>query len=302
VAAHGFGGADCVYAFSSAGLEVLQAANQRGAVAVLDHATAPRRVEAALLAEEAERFPGWAGAVEDRAVSEAFASRQAAERAAAGLVLCGSSYVQRMVREEDGSDRNTRVVPLGFDPRTAQAEPKRSSGPLRVLFAGSEGLRKGVGYLAEAVGMLPARQVEVRVAGDLGLTPAGLKALAERVQLLGPVVRRDLDDLYRWADVLVLPSLSETFGLVMLEAMAAGLPVVATPNTAAPDVVRDGEDGYIVPVRSPRAIAEKLDLLAGDRVLWREMSASARARAGAFSLEAYGQRLVAALQDGATST
>ena len=88
-------------------------------------------------------------------------------------------------------------------------------------------------------------------------------------------------------DVLVLPSLFEGFGLVILEAMAQGLVVIATSHTAAPDIFDDGIDGFIVPIRSSEAITEKLQLLAEDRARLREMKMAARKKAQLHRWEHY---------------
>jgi alpha-maltose-1-phosphate synthase len=94
-------------------------------------------------------------------------------------------------------------------------------------------------------------------------------------------------------DVLVLPSLHEGFGLVMIEAMAQGLVVITTPHTAGRDLIADGVDGFLVPIRSAAAIEEKLALLRDDRDRLHTMQQSARAKVRACSWESYRHRLVA---------
>jgi glycosyltransferase involved in cell wall biosynthesis len=96
-------------------------------------------------------------------------------------------------------------------------------------------------------------------------------------------------------DVLVLPSISEGFGLVILEALSCGLPVVTTRNSGGPEVVRDGREGYFVPIRSAEAIAEKLELLARDPALLESMSEAALRRAREFTWANYRAKLVATL-------
>ena len=105
---------------------------------------------------------------------------------------------------------------------------------------------------------------------------------------------------YRWADVLVLPSLCEGSATATYEALAWGLPVVCTRNAGS--VVRDGVEGFIVPVREGRAIAEKLGQLHSDRAMLKELSENARARAGFFTIRAYSERLLAVLRESLQET
>ena len=97
-------------------------------------------------------------------------------------------------------------------------------------------------------------------------------------------------------DVLVFPSLFEGFGLVMLEAMSRGLPVIATAHTAAPDVLTDGEDGFIVPIRSADAIVERLEQLIRDRPRLAAMKRAAREKAATLSWESYRRGIVDAVE------
>ena len=90
-------------------------------------------------------------------------------------------------------------------------------------------------------------------------------------------------------DVFLLPSICEGSATVIYEALAAGLPVICTPNAGS--VVRDGVDGFIVPIRDPDAIMEKLEQLATNAQLLAQMSENARRRAGEYSIDAYGERL-----------
>jgi glycosyltransferase involved in cell wall biosynthesis len=103
-------------------------------------------------------------------------------------------------------------------------------------------------------------------------------------------------------DVFVFPSLFEGFGLVILEAMSRGLPVITTAHTAGPDVITDGQDGFIVPIRSAEAIAEKLDQLAVDRIRLREMQEAAKATAARFTWRDYRARLARVVASGVYQT
>ena len=110
---------------------------------------------------------------------------------------------------------------------------------------------------------------------------------------VGQVPRSRVMDEFRRADVFVLPTLCDSFALVHLEAMACGVPVITTPNCGS--VVRDGVDGFIVPIRDAAAIADKVELLLTDRALRARMGRSARERAEEFTWARYGERLLGAL-------
>jgi glycosyltransferase involved in cell wall biosynthesis len=95
----------------------------------------------------------------------------------------------------------------------------------------------------------------------------------------------------------VFPSLVEGFGLTALEAMACGLPVILSSNTFAEDVITDGVEGFIVPIRDSAAIAERLRLLAADPELRARMGAAARRTAEQHSWTRYGRQIVGIFRD-----
>jgi glycosyltransferase involved in cell wall biosynthesis len=103
--------------------------------------------------------------------------------------------------------------------------------------------------------------------------------------------------LMREHDVLVFPSLFEGFGLVILEAMAQGTVVIATPHTAAPDLFEDGDGGFVVPIRSADAIAERLTQLGEDRNLLAAMSAQAQAVAARWNWNRYREGLMGVVRE-----
>ncbi len=98
---------------------------------------------------------------------------------------------------------------------------------------------------------------------------------------------------YDWADVFVLPTICEGSATVCYEAMAAGLPVITTPNAGS--LVRDGVDGFIVPIRDAEALADKIMAVETDRELLRTMSDNAAQHARDFTWERYAERLIAAV-------
>ena len=141
--------------------------------------------------------------------------------------------------------------------------------------------------------LVKSKQVVCRAVGAVQLTEVAKRELAARMELVGAVPRRDMAAHYHWADVLVLPSLCEGSANVCYEALAAGLPVITTPHAGS--VVRDGCEGFVVPIRSAENLADRLDLLASDRNRLSSLAEAARVRADEFSWQGYSARLLAAI-------
>jgi glycosyltransferase involved in cell wall biosynthesis len=158
---------------------------------------------------------------------------------------------------------------------------------------------KGIGFLLEAAATLRARFPELRVefAGS-GTDESRLRSLAERLGLGGVVSflgwQEDVNALHRRWQVLAQPSLHEGFGLAALEAMAAGVPVVASATGGLPELVEDERTGFLVPVGDVEALASRLERLLEDEALRIRMGEAARRRAvRSFSVEEMAARTAA---------
>ncbi len=298
VAAQRFAGASGVYTFNNGGLEILRTAGAEGLQTVMEQTIAPRRIQADILEAERERHPDWAEASVVSAADDALIAREEEEWQAATTILCGSSFVRDSIARAGGPAERCVVVPYGIDSGYAMPcdgtanESRPHDGPLRVLSVGTVGLRKGAPYVAEAAERLAGRAV-FRMVGAVSVPPAAQRRLSAALELTGPVPRSEVARHFAWADVFLLPSLCEGSAGVTYEALSAGLPVICTHNTGS--AVRHGSDGYIVGLRDVDAIAGHLDRLASDADLLAGMSAAAAARRGDIDLDAYRQRLLAAL-------
>jgi len=177
-----------------------------------------------------------------------------------------------------------RIIPNGVDIESAPQGPKPAADHLRLLFVGRAEERKGLPILLSAFEAL-VEHVPTRLT-VVGADPEEVHRLiadpevAERVDVLGKVSQGVLWRALGEADVLCAPSLAgESFGMVLIEAMAAGTPVVASRIAGYSDVVTDGVDGVLVPVASPQALAEELQSLWHEPERRAEMSAVGRASA-----------------------
>lgn len=250
-------GLSAVLAYEDGAEATFSAARRLGVPRIYDLPIPFWRTSHALLAEEAERNPAWApliGALDDppRALE-----RKERELAAADLVLTASTLSTRSVQEQQ-PDARVVQIPYGC-PDPAEDVRMASGGPLRVLYVGSLTQRKGLSYVFEAMELLGDR-AELTVVG--GGAPAQSElldhALAKHRHIRN-VPHQLMAQAMRGHDVLVLPSIVEGFGLVINEALAQGLPVIATDRTGAVDLYGPDTADWLVPVADSSAIAERLD-------------------------------------------
>lgn len=288
----GLGDATGVYTFNSAGLEILEHARRHGLLAVMEQTIAPSEVEDELLAAEEIDFPHWEAPREKNSYLREFQERERAEWAAADIIVCGSEFVREGIRKCGGPVERCRVVPYGFDASSPAPVRRFGNRPLRVLTVGAVGLRKGAPYVLAAAQSL-RHTAQFRMVGPVSVSSNARARLSEHVEVLGAIPRSEMAEQYRWADVFLLPSLCEGSATVCYEALAAGLPVITTPNAGS--VVRDGVDGFVVSIRDSEAIADRLLRLMRDRELLARLSENAVARAAEFTVREYARRLFAAL-------
>ena len=287
---------DAVYAYDACALDVFEAAKGRGVRCIFDLPIGHYRVAQRIFAEERELRPEWATTLSGIRDSSEKLARKDRELALADSILVASSFTAETLKAYPGTI-SAPVHRIGYGaPAVGDARmATKREDPLRVLFVGQMGQRKGLAYLIDAMDRVgaPAR---LTLLGRPVAVPPVLKRAFERHRWIESAPHGEVLRLMREHDVLVLPSLFEGFGLVILEAMAQGTAVIATPHTAAPDLFDDGRDGFIVPIRSADAIAARLTELAEDRGLLAEVSQAARQKAASFRWEEYQDRLVEAVK------
>lgn len=201
-----------------------------------------------------------------------------------------------------GLTERVAIVPLGVDlARFTPPGPAQTARPPTLLFVGQLRHYKGVEVLLATLPGLPGAP-QLLIAGDgpqraAWEQQAAALGLADRVRFLGNVPDADLPAVYQRADIFVLPSTSraESFGLVLVEAMASGLPCVTTEiGTGTSFVVQDRVTGRVVPPRDPAALAQALSQLLLDAPARRRLGAAGRARALAeFTVERMADRVEA---------
>ncbi len=274
-----------VYLYEDGAADSFRQAKEFGLRCIYDLPTAFYKFNAALFADEAGAFPELRNQL---VLNEARwkIERKQREIELADHIVVASRFVARSL--EGHASCSISIVPYGAPSPT---ELFQQPTDFRAIYVGRVGPRKGVHYLLKAwrESGLPRGELELVGIDDF---PAGW--LVERLlgaRYHGSIPYAELDSVYRRASVLVLPTLSDGFGLVLLEAMARGVPVIATLNSGAADIIDDGVHGFLVPIRDSRAIAEKVVWCREHPEELAEMSRAARRRAEELSWQSYRSRL-----------
>lgn len=182
---------------------------------------------------------------------------------------------QKKLFEEKFGRRVETVIPNGVDTKRflPQTGTRKKAGPIRILMSYHHLAYKGIadGFYAYNEAKKSGQSVQLVLFGVHDLKPDVPKS----AEYHRAIPEEELPDLYRSVDIFVWPSHREGFGLPPMEAMACGIPVVGTDAGAMPDYMKDGVTGFIVPIKQPKQLAEKLIILIKDKVRRQKMGAAA---------------------------
>jgi glycosyltransferase involved in cell wall biosynthesis len=254
---------DAVYVFSGVAEELLQRCRPWAKVIVVIRASAHILTQDRLLAEEATRT----GVMLERP-TKWLISRELREYALADSVIVLSNFAQHSFLENGFAAARLRTVNLGFTPRLGRCTPEtcearcgriRKGDALRILFVGAFSYRKGIVDFAEIVRACDPNRFRFRFVGHVEPFAHKIQSdLRNRVNFVQRQAQHRLTHHYAWGDIFLFPTIEDGFAEVLLQALGAGLPVLTTTNCAGPDIIREGETGWILPIRSPEAFLARL--------------------------------------------
>jgi len=254
---------DVIHAFSGVAEELLDLKPTPATRRLVTRGSAHIRVQDRLLAEEEAR----SGATIERPLPWMIAREVREYEKADGIVVL-SSFARQSFIDCGVAPEKLYILQLGVDVDQFRPTPEvvaersrriRSGAPLRVLFVGSLSFRKGLLDYAAIVNELAGPSFQFRFVGSVSkeASPAAAN-LASLSELIGRQPESELPGWYAWADVFIFPTIEDGFAVVLGQAIAAALPVLATNHCSGPDIIRENETGWVTPIRSPLAFISRL--------------------------------------------
>ena len=285
---------DVFIGISGSGLKTGRLAQKRGGKYICDRGSSHIRYTNEILTEEYRRW-----GQEFEGVYHKHLTREEHEYDQADLITVPSKFARRTYIEMGVPPEKLRHVAYGADLSrfSKVADPPVDS--FEVLCVGHIAFQKGVPYLLEAFEKFRHPRKRLTMVG--AVAPEMEQFLKgkqwEHVEFLGNVPHARMKDVMSRSHVVVFPSINDGFGMVIGEAMACGCPVISSENSGGMDLIKDGHEGYVVPIRDSASITDRLEQLAQDPVLRETMGVRSLERVASIGgWDTYGRNYVAVLE------
>ena len=278
---------DAVVGYEMCAVATFRAAKSVGARCILDAAAFHYAEQDSVLFSEAHKF----SRVETR-----LRQRKRIEVELADLIVCCSEFARQSYLAAGVSGRRIVVNSPGVELGVFQSDNVASrTGPTKFVFVGTASRRKGFDILLEAFrltsGVFPS--AELHVFGDPESASRFMRySLSDKIVLHGKRSQLELAHMLGLMDCLVLPSRIDAFGMVVVEALAAGIPTIVTPKVGAAEVITAGKNGWIVPVGSAVALSKQMSSCCAEPSLARETRRDCIAAAARYQWIEYRARVL----------
>lgn len=289
-----FDKSDICIAWSSFGLHTIRKAKERGAITIVERCSSHIMYQMNILKEEYEHFH-----IKPRLAHPALIEKELMEYEEADYIAIPSRFVKRTFKEYGVAEEKLIHVPYGINIDDFY-QIRKEDKTFRIIHCGSISLRKGVHYLMQAFHELNLPDAELWLIGSMTeeIAPFFTKYHHEKIFHKGPYRQNELYKYYSQGSVFALMSIEEGLAYVQPQAMACGLPVICTTNTGGEDIVRDGKDGFIIPIRNVEALKEKILYFYEHQDICRTMGESAKSRVkNGFTWDDYGEKIITAYKN-----
>ncbi|OKH40421.1 glycosyl transferase family 1 [[Phormidium ambiguum] IAM M-71] len=295
VAKHHLHEIQAIYAYEDGAAETFQVAKQHNIFCLYDLPILFYRTSREIQESEALLYPELATSLQAAKEPAWKIERKEQEIQLADRIFVPSSFVQKSLVDAGIKAEKISVIPFGAPIEYFSPKPKQDD-IFRALFIGRVGPRKGAHYLLQAWQELKLVSAELLLVGMNEFPENYLEKYTDIIRYIPSVPHSSLNTYYNSGNVLVLPTLVEGLPLVILEAMACGIPVITTPNAGISDIITNGVEGFIVPIRDPEALKEKLEWCYHHPQELAEMGLAARRKAESLTWNLYRQKLINQVQ------
>ena len=220
-------------------------------------------------------------------------ARKDLELAECDYIICNSTFTKKTLKIAGIQEEKIIMIPYGF-PKTAGERSRRNiSDKFTFLYAGNQNLRKGIHilYKAWASCNFEPEKAELVLIGKNQLPQSLKKNLPSSIKFIQNIPHKELNRYYQRANVFVLPTLADGFGMVISEAMAQGLPVITTHNSGGPDIIQHRQNGLLVEANDIEALAKELRWAFENPADLAEIGEAAFQTAKAYPWSSYRKRL-----------
>ncbi len=285
-------GIDIFVGWQGSCFESLRVAKERGMITIVECGSTHPLFQASIVDEEYRFALG-------KDMKSVVKRKKEIEKAIEDLKECDyiaipSQFVKRSFIEKGFPESKLIVVPYGVDLGQFKKVQKKDR-IFRIVWTGTVCIRKGLHYLLQAFSELNLPGAELALIGsvDKDMKTFIDKYRHKNIKYYGPKPQSSLYRYYSQGSVFVHPSVEEGLSMVQLEAMACGLPLICTTNTGGEDVIREGKEGFVIPIRDVAALKEKIKYMYDNPEKCSEMGVNARKRVKDFTWDRYGDRIIA---------
>jgi starch synthase len=263
--------ADIFLFYNGSGLNTCNYAKSKGIITIVEVVNSHVDYQEQLLKEEHEKLNLlW------QPFHKAEKKRRVQEYQLADYILLPSEFVKKSFLDKGFPEEKLLKLPYGFVNNPQEIVLKEDDF-FTILYVGSVSVRKGLRYLIEAFNKVSIPNKKLLIVGSKSkITGIEDLNITSNIEFTGVLKGNDLEMVYKEADVFCLPTIEDGFGLVLGEALSYGLPIITTTNSGGQDIIDDGIEGYIVPIRDSEAIYSKLELLSQDSQILNKMKLAAQ--------------------------
>ncbi|NQU73933.1 MAG: glycosyltransferase family 4 protein [Candidatus Omnitrophica bacterium] len=285
---------DVIIGYETSSLKTFKEARQRKIKTILDFSQVHYKFINVLI----QRYAEFGSLFRDKRLLSKINLIKEKELEYADHIIALSDFAKKTLVTYGIKEERIHIANLGVDLDTfKQKTSYRKNGMFKVLYVGPITKRKGISILLEAYKQLNLKNAQLTLIGGMADAKGVLKNYEGIYKHIPYLLHKQLASYYQDADIFVLPSYLDSWGMVVMEAMASGTPVIISDNTGTKEAVRDNVDGFIIPSGDVEMLKDKIEFFYRNREKCGELGSNARKQAEKYKWESYHDRMIHILRE-----